>query len=137
MELAARHVQGEDPERYGSGQGGRTIGQAWHTTFTMFGIPMACVLVAGRPPAGTEGIPVVIELSLADVMRRIEELLAHGDTSIVAFVHDGRTGHVVNLVGQHGDRIVYTDPCRGIHCCAGTRMPPVWTPRNTTRTRGR
>ncbi|MER7045477.1 hypothetical protein [Streptomyces jumonjinensis] len=113
LEQAEKQLEQENPELYGSGDRGHTIGQSWHMTMTMFGIPMVCVLVEGRPSQGTESIPVVVRLSWPQLRHRMRRFFEIGGSDIVAFVHDGRSGHGVNLLGREGDRIIYEDPWPG------------------------
>ncbi|MEV0037092.1 hypothetical protein [Streptomyces sp. NPDC050804] len=113
LEQAAYQLRQENLALYGSGDRGGTIGQSWHLTNTMFGIPMVCVLVEGRPRQGTESIPTVVTLPWPRLLHRLRRFFEIGGSGVVAFVHDGRSGHVVTLTGHEGNRFVYHDPWPG------------------------
>jgi hypothetical protein len=114
LEQAARQLRHEDPTRYGSADGG-TIGNSWNYLYTMFGIPMVCVLVDGRPPAGTGSVPTVVTLPGPEVMARLRGVFALGGSGLTTFVHDGRSGHAITLTGYDPttDRYHYHDPWPG------------------------
>ncbi|MFY1616316.1 hypothetical protein [Micromonospora sp. WMMD736] len=114
LEQVAAQLQQESPERYGS-EAGATIGQSWNYVYTLFAIPMVCLLVDGRPPAGADTIPTVVTLSRQEMMGRLSEMVALDGFGSLAFVHDGRSGHAVTLVGYDPavDRYQYHDPWPG------------------------
>lgn len=114
LEHAAAQLRAEDPDRYGSvDRGGTTMSQGWHTTMTMFGIPMVCALVAGRPSQGTESIPTVVTLDWPDMLRRLRRYFELGGGACTALVHDGRSGHAISVIESDHDRFIYFDPWPG------------------------
>nr|BEK63319.1 hypothetical protein KPHV_05460 [Kitasatospora purpeofusca] len=99
-----------DPARFGQPDwSGGTIGNSWHIAISD-GMRLACIVVEGRSAGDTYGVPEVTELPLQVVLDRLRNYhKAEGYSSIPAFVHDGRTGHVVNLVNFRDGRFVYND----------------------------
>jgi hypothetical protein len=72
---------------------GATLPQAWQGLVVSLGIFWICLLATGRPSTSTEGIPEVVRVAPADLIR----MLAKGFADIerftaVLFVHDGRAG---------------------------------------------
>jgi hypothetical protein len=114
LDQVARELQAENPDLYGSfDRGGVTIGEGWHMSKTLTGIPMACALVEGRPSQGTESIPTVVTLAWPHMLRRLRRFFQIGGEAVHAAVHDGRSGHAISLIGCNGNRFVYSDPWPG------------------------
>lgn len=109
-ELAVR-LRREEPERQASRPGG-LLAQGWETLSRRLAMPMVCVHAAGRcSPLDTHGIPVAVELPVADIIRRFWTLL--GGVRPVLLVHDGVAGNFLQLLELVDDRIVYADPTPG------------------------
>ena len=86
---------------YGDPERGATLPQAWNMQFAVFGYFKFCLLARGRPATPTEGIPEVVLIAPTD----LTNALARGFTELEGFnaqlfVHDGRSGHSVTLLGQ-------------------------------------
>lgn len=113
LEQAFSQLREQNPELYGSGDGGGTIANTWHAANAMSGIPQVCVVVEGREPGGTESVPTVVNLPLEDARDHLCRFFDIGGRSATAFVHDGRSGHVISLSGHENGRFVYYDPWPG------------------------
>jgi hypothetical protein len=112
VEALAHRLRQQDPATYGVPGQGQTLANTWNVALAATDVPYFCVVAEGRSPGGTEGITTVLEVPAVALVRRVQAMLGDG-SAMSAFVHDGRSGHAITLLGCAGDRIVYIDSWPG------------------------
>jgi hypothetical protein len=98
---------------YGDPNQGGTLPQAWRLAGARFGINYVCLIARGRPD--TEDIENVVLISPKDLVNVLARRFTNGDFAVTLFVHDGRMGHCVVLVGYtpENGRFRFHDPWPG------------------------
>ena len=115
LEQAANQLRSTPEGRasYGDPERGATLPQAWNMQFAISGHFKVCLLARGRPATPTEGIPEVVLIAPADLTNALARGFAEIDGfNAQLFVHDGRSGHSVTLLGHDSaaGRFAYLDP---------------------------
>jgi hypothetical protein len=123
----------EGRTRYGNPERGATLEQAWRAQFAISGIFQVCLLASGRPEVPTRDIPETVLMMPAQLVQSLARGFTLADAfAAQLFVHDGRMGHAITLLGHDPltATFTYLDPwpdrsllCRE-HNAAGVAAQP-------------